>query len=66
MTVNVSFHEALHGGEKTIAYSKEVKCYACKGTKEAGGSKSSQCYSCKGLGIKKDPLFQKESKCNTC
>jgi molecular chaperone DnaJ len=64
--VSLSFHEALHGTEKKITFSKEVKCNVCKGTKEQIGSKSSICYSCKGEGVKKDPLFQRESKCNTC
>jgi molecular chaperone DnaJ len=52
--------------EKKISYTRESKCTTCKGSKEAIGSKPSQCYSCKGEGIKKDPLFHKETKCNTC
>ena len=64
--MSLSFHEALHGTEKNITFTKQVKCISCKGTKEQNGSKSSVCYSCKGEGVKKDPLFQRESKCNTC
>jgi molecular chaperone DnaJ len=56
----------MNGIDKKISFTKELKCKACQGTKEAQGSKPSQCYSCKGEGIKKDPLFHKESKCNTC
>lgn len=57
VSVSLSFQEALHGTEKKITYTKEVKCNSCKGTKEQNGSKSSVCYSCKGEGVKKDPLF---------
>ena len=54
------------GTQKQIEILREMLCSVCKGTKEQPGSKSNACYSCKGLGIKKDPLFHKESKCNTC
>ena len=64
--MSITFNEALQGAEKKINYTREVKCKSCTGTKEAQGSKSSVCYSCKGEGVKKDPLFHKESKCNTC
>jgi len=66
VSVSVTFQEALHGADKKITYAREVKCGSCSGTKEQTGSKSSQCYSCKGEGVKKDPLFKRESKCNTC
>ena len=66
MCVNLSFKEALDGTDKKVVYMKDVKCGSCNGTRENPGSKSSQCYSCKGEGVKKDPLFHKESKCNTC
>ena len=50
----------------TLNYKREVVCSACNGSKEAPGEKSFECYSCKGTGIKKDPLFKTEKKCNTC
>jgi DnaJ-class molecular chaperone len=34
VNVSLSFNEALHGTEKKITYTKEVKCNSCKGTKE--------------------------------
>ena len=52
--------------EHSISYKKEVLCDSCNGTREAPSSESSKCYSCKGKGIRKDPLFGKESRCNTC
>ena len=64
--VRISFTEALHGTNKKIAYKREVRCTSFNGTKEAPGSMRSKCFSCLGAGIKKDPLFHKESKCNTC
>lgn len=51
---------------KSVAVVREMICSVCKGSKEQPGTSSSECYSCKGLGVKKDPLFHKESKCNTC
>ena len=64
--MQVSFLEAIYGAEKQIILEKDIICGICKGSKEAEGSISSRCYSCKGEGIKKDPLFKKEMKCNTC
>ena len=66
MGISLSFQESLSGIKKTIEGEREVICSKCHGTKEAEGSESSNCYSCKGEGTKKDPLFHKESKCNTC
>lgn len=41
-------------------------CSSCSGSRENNGVEGSPCYSCKGTGIRKDPLFHKEQKCNTC
>lgn len=66
LDIHIEFNESLQGIEKTLEIIREIKCHTCEGKKEAHGSRSSLCYSCKGEGIKKDPLFHKESKCNTC
>ena len=52
--------------QKTLEFSKEVICSTCNGSREKKDSKGSNCYSCKGTGIRKDPLFHKEARCNTC
>mmetsp|Transcript_17750 Transcript_17750/g.27444 ORF Transcript_17750/g.27444 Transcript_17750/m.27444 type:complete len:85 (+) Transcript_17750:615-869(+) len=46
--------------EKEIAYSRQVKCPTCNGTRESTLERGPECYSCQGTGIKKDPLFHKE------
>mmetsp|Transcript_8275 Transcript_8275/g.7680 ORF Transcript_8275/g.7680 Transcript_8275/m.7680 type:complete len:219 (-) Transcript_8275:36-692(-) len=66
VNVQLTFEESLYGCEKEVTFHRNVLCGSCKGSKEQPGSSSSNCYSCKGSGIKKDPLFQTESKCNTC
>jgi len=67
VVVEVGLEEVLGGDcEKTINVEKLVKCPSCHGTREQEGSESMNCYSCKGTGIKKDPLFHSEAKCNTC
>jgi len=45
---------------------KNVACPGCEGSRNVGGESGSNCYSCKGTGIREDPLFHKESRCNTC
>jgi molecular chaperone DnaJ len=53
--------------QKTVSYSRQVSCPKCQGSREQeAGESSPVCYSCKGSGVRKDPLFRKESKCNTC
>lgn len=66
--VSVSFAEVMQQGgiKKELSVVRDVLCIACKGTRERTGSISLPCYSCKGEGMKKDALFNKETKCNTC
>ena len=47
---------------KAIAYSRKEKCPSCSPQILS----SPKCFSCKGKGIKVDPLFKKEKRCNTC
>lgn len=47
INVNVGVLESFKGGEKTISYSREIKCDGCFGT---GGDKS-KCVSCDGHGF---------------
>ena len=49
-----------------MTFTRQVRCGSCHGTRESDSGSGSPCYSCKGVGIKKDPLFHKESRCNTC
>jgi len=66
--VNVTFQESVQQDlvKKAVNFSRDILCGSCDGTREQPGSKSNICYSCQGKGVKKDPLFQKESRCNTC
>ena len=66
--VEVSFSEVMQEGgtTKTIKILREDICGSCNGTREKEGSQSMTCYSCGGTGVKEDPLFHKETKCNTC
>ena len=66
--VEVTFDEVMQEGGviKTVSVDLDVICPSCNGTRERAGSTSLPCYSCKGTGVKKDALFNKETKCNTC
>ena len=69
MTLDVNIEDSLFNQtiqEKTIKFMKNVICTSCNGSRNVDGEKGSLCYSCNGTGIRKDPLFHKESKCNTC
>lgn len=52
--------------QKQVVVNRNKACQRCEGTREEPGSKSLTCYSCQGSGVKKDPLFQTDSVCNTC
>jgi molecular chaperone DnaJ len=64
----MTFKESLQAQKKRVKVKLLQKCSFCKGTREKSGNESDSpvCYSCKGTGIKKDPLFHKEVRCNTC
>ena len=64
----VTYEEALQEGgvTKHIDVSRNILCPSCNGLRERKGSQSLSCYSCKGEGVKTDPIFRKEVKCNTC
>ena len=66
--VEVSFAEVMQEGgvTKEVTVTRDSHCKTCNGTRERPGSQSLPCYSCKGEGVKKDALFGKETKCNTC
>ena len=66
--VEVTFAQVIQDGgcDQEITVSREVLCTSCNGTRERTGSASMPCYSCKGEGVKKDALFGKETRCNTC
>mgnify|MGYP002174558718 CR=1 FL=1 len=55
--------ESIVGGAKTLEYTRKVICPSCDGKR---GKIEKTCRGCKGTGIKKDPLFKKESKCISC
>ena len=66
--IEVSFAEAMQVGgvDKQIQITRDAICQSCQGTRERTGSKSLPCYSCKGEGVKRDAIFNKETRCNTC
>ena len=66
--VEVSFNEIMQKGgiKKEIVVARENICSSCNGTREEKGSHSLVCYSCKGEGTKRDAIFNKEVRCNTC
>ena len=64
--LDVTFKEALLGSQKRFIAQKYTKCEACDGTRAQKGTEIEPWYSCNSTGIKKDHLFGRESKCNTC
>ena len=48
--LNLSFMNAALGCKKTIHYSRQVNCDACKGSGSSKGTSPSICSSCKGSG----------------
>ena len=47
---------------QTVSYQRKAKC-SCYQTLI---DNSPVCFACKGKGIKVDPLFKREKRCNTC
>jgi len=68
LDLDISFHEAIKGTRKNVAYARAVVCPGCNGTKAAAGTKPVQCEECKGSGmgtIKQDNMVFRTT-CQKC
>jgi len=68
LDLDITFHEAIKGTRKNVAYARSVVCPGCNGTKAAAGTKPVQCEECKGSGmgtIKQDNMVFRTA-CQKC
>lgn len=54
LNLQISLEEAIFGIEKTIKFTKNVKCSSCNGTGAKNGSSYHKCSQCNGSGVVED------------
>ncbi len=68
-TVNLSFLDAIKGCSKTIRYTRNEPCSACKGTGAKGGTAFQKCSRCGGSGrvkFQQDTIFGRTIQVGAC